>query len=96
MGQGYGREVPQPHRQGSYREVTKYLVIIQGVDGPIARLLLSNRDQVAELDGNTEEVASMIKGVTPIIGATGAEWDKALSGHSARERAAAEVYMVDP
>ena len=94
MSQGFGREVPARHVQPVHREVTKYLVIIQAAEGPIARLLLSNRELAAELDANTEEVATLIKGIVPTIGATGAEWDSSLAGQSPEEREAAEVYAL--
>ena len=96
MGQVFGREVPAPHIHADHREVTKYLVIVQGTEGPIARLLLSNREQVAELDANTEEITSMTRGITPSVGATSNEWDKSLSTHSAAERASAKVYALLP
>lgn len=96
MSQGFGREVPARHIQPTHREVTKYLVIIHAADGPIARLFLSSRELAAELDANTEEVANMIKGVIPSIGATGTEWDRSLAGQSPEERAAAEVYALEP
>jgi hypothetical protein len=94
MSQGFGREVPQPHVQPTHRQVTKYLVVVPCADGPVARLFLESREQVAELDANTEEVTTMIKGVAPSIGATGPEWDGPLAGHSAEERAAAAVYAL--
>ena len=94
MSQGFGREVPAPHVQRTHREVTKYLIIIHGAEGPVARLFLPNHEQVAEFDANTEEVTAMIKGLAPNTGATGAEWDKSLAGHSAEVRAAAEVYTL--
>ncbi len=92
MSQGFGREVPVPHIQTAHREATKYLVVVPGAEGPIAKLLLANREQAAELDANTEEATSMTRGLTALVGATGPEWDQALSGHSAAERAAAKVY----
>ena len=36
----------------------------------------------------------MIKGLAPNTGATGAEWDRSLAGHSAEARAVAEVYTL--
>ena len=94
MNQGFGREVPAPHVQTIHREVTKYLIIIHGAEGPVARLFLPSHEQVAELDANTQEVTAMIKGLTPSTGATGAEWDRSLAGHSAEVRAVAEVYTL--
>jgi len=92
MGQGFGQEMPRPHDLAGLRGVTKYLVIVPVMDGPIARLFLENREQAGEFDANTEEVSSMIKGITPSVGATGAEWDKALSAHSPTDRAQATIY----
>lgn len=37
----------------------------------------------------------MISGLVATRGAEGAEWDRALQGHSAAERRAAEVYHLD-
>ena len=92
MSQGFGREVPARHIQTAHREAIKYLVVIPAAEGPIAKLLLANREQTAELDANTEEATSMTYGLSALVGATGPEWDKALSGHSTAERAAAKVY----
>lgn len=96
MSQGFGHEVPTPHVQGEHREVTKYLVVISAPEGPIAKLLLADREQVAELDANTEEVTTMIRGLTPSVGAAEAEWDKSLAGHSSEERATAKIYTLEP
>jgi hypothetical protein len=95
MSQGFGREVPTRHVQAGHREVTKYLVVIAAPEGPIAKLLLPDREQVAELDANTEEVTAMTKGITPVVGATAAEWDEALAGHSSEARAAAKIYTLE-
>lgn len=92
MSQSFGREVPARHIQTAHREATKYLVVIPAAEGPVAKLLLASREQTAELDANTEEATSMTHGLTASIGATGPEWDQALSGHSAAERAATKVY----
>lgn len=96
MSQVFGSQVPPRHVQREHREVTTYLVVIGAAEGPTAKLLLANRKQVAELDANTEEVTSMIKGRTAEIGATGPEWDRALSSHSAKERAESMVYSLNP
>jgi hypothetical protein len=37
----------------------------------------------------------MTQGLVPEAGATGPEWDPALEGHTAAERAAAQVYTLD-
>lgn len=94
MSQNFGREIPPRHVQLTHRDVTRFLVLIQAPEGPIAKLLLENHEQAAELDANTEEVATTIKGLVPSIGAAGPEWDKPLSGFSRRERERAEVYLL--
>lgn len=96
MSQGFGREVPASHVQGTHREATRYLVVIAAPEGPMAKLLLRDRTQVAELDANTEEVTSMINGLTPVIGATEGEWDALLAAHSPEERATAQVFTLEP
>lgn len=94
MSQGFGREVPALHIQTTHRAITKYLIVIHGAEGPVARLCLSSYEPVAELDANTQEVTTMITGLVPSLGATGAEWDRSLAGHSAEVRAVAEVYTL--
>ena len=96
MSQGFGHEVPARHVQTGHREVTKYLVVIAAAGGTIAKLLLPDRKQVAELDANTEELTAMIKGRTPELGATQVEWDALLAGYSPEERAAAQIYTLQP
>ena len=94
MSQDFGREVPKPHTEAGHRRVTRYLIVIPAPDGPIAKLLDTNRQQLAELDANTEEVTTMLKGLAPVVGAAGADWDQSLSGHSAAERASTAVYTL--
>ena len=96
MTQGFGGEVPAPHVQAEHRQVTKYLVVIAAPEGPIAKLLLPSREQVAELDANTEEVTSMTMGRAPTIGAAEADWDKLFAGRSAEERTTAKIYTLEP
>ena len=96
MSQGFGREVPAPHVQTGHRAVTKYLVVIAAPEGSIAKLLLPDLEQVAELDANTEEVTAMIKGLEPPVGAAEVEWDKLLAGYSLKERATAMIYTLEP
>jgi hypothetical protein len=50
---------------------------------------------VAEFDAGTEEVTELIKTAAASSGASGAEWDHVLAGHTAAERAAATVYVLD-
>jgi len=95
MNQGFGHEVPTRHAQQEHRQVSRYLVVIESGAGPVARLFLESREQVAEFDAGTEEATMMIQGVPATAGATGPEWDRALAGHSAEERAGALVYRLD-
>jgi hypothetical protein len=95
MNDGYGHEVPPRHAQQTHRAVTRYLIVIDSGSGTLARLFLPDRTQVAEFDAGTEEVAQLAKGVPATTGASGPEWDKALSGHTAAERASATVYVLD-
>ena len=61
----------------------------------VARLFLESREQVAEFDASTEEVAQMIMHLQTQGDASDPQWDRALAGHSAAERAAARVYVLD-
>ena len=95
MSQGFGHELPSRHNQQEHRQVSRYLIVISSSAGPIARLVLDSREQVGEFDAGTEEVAVMTRSASSSTGASGAEWNKALAGHSAEERAAATVYQLD-
>ena len=97
MSDGFGMESPSRHtQQGSPRQKpARYLVLIDaGGGGTLARLFLENHEQIAEFDASTEETASMTSGLTPTRAASGPEWDRALAGHSAADRASAEVYEL--
>ncbi len=95
MSQGFGIEAPGEHTRTPHRQPARYLMVIDSAGSTIARLFLATRELVAEFDAGTEEVALMTRGIAPATGATGAEWDRALEGHSAAERGAAEVYTLD-
>ena len=95
MSQGFGIEKPAAHRHSVHRVPARYLVLIDGAGSIVARLFLATFEPVAEFDAGTEEVALMIKGLQPLKGANGAEWDRALAGHSVEERADAEVFTLD-
>lgn len=95
MAQVFGNEVPRRHTQTSLRKVARYLVLIDSGGFAVARLFVDTREQVAEFDASTEEVAQMTQGLAPAFGADGPEWDRALEGHSAAERRAAHVYTLD-
>ena len=95
MSDGFGMESPSKHKQGATRQPARYLVVIDAGGYAVARLFLETREQIAEFDAATEETTAMTGGLSASIGATGPEWDKALAGHSAAERAAAHVYVLD-
>lgn len=95
MNDGFGHEVPARHLQQPRRAVARWLVVIGSTDGTIARLFAADRGQVAEFDAGTEEVAQMASGAPSVVGAGGPEWDRALAGHTAAERAVATVYELD-
>ena len=95
MSHGFGIERPAAHHPSAHRAPARYLVLIDGAGSIVARLILATYEPVAEFDAGTEEVALMIKGLRPLKGANGAEWDRALAGHSAEERADAEVFTLD-
>lgn len=95
MNQGFGGESPRRHQHTVHKAASRYLVVIDSGGFAVARLFLATREQVAEFDASTEETALMTRGLVPATGAAGAEWDQALKGHSAAERAAADVYTLD-
>jgi len=94
MSQNFGLAAPAAHTQTAPRPVSRYLVVIDAGGFAVARLFLESREQVAEFDASTEETVSMTRGLVPVRGASGPEWDRALASHSAAERAAAEVYTL--
>jgi len=95
MNQGFGIEKPGTRAHSTHRAPTRYLVLIDAAGAVVARLFLESRVEVAEFDAGTEEVALMTKGLQPVKGAAGPEWDRALAGHSDAERADAEVFTLD-
>lgn len=95
MNDGYGRELPPRHLHQQHRAVTKYLVVIDSAAGRVAHLLAADRSRVADFDAATEEVVELTKTASSTAGASAPEWDAALAGHSAAERAAATVYTLD-
>jgi len=94
MNNGFGHEVPPRHAQQAHREVSRWLVVIPSTDGALARLFSADRTQVAEFDAGTEEVNDLIQTASASAGAGGPEWDRALGGHTAAERASATVYEL--
>jgi hypothetical protein len=92
---GYGQERPAPHVDTDHRAPARFLVVIDSGGVTVAKLFLESREQVSEIDAGSEEVALMTRGLAPADAATGPEWDRALAGHNAAERAAARVYRLD-
>jgi hypothetical protein len=95
MNHGYGIESPGEHVHTPHRKPARYLVVIDGGGSAVARLFVDTRELVAEFDAGAEEVALMTRGLQPAKGADGPQWDRALEGHSAKERGAADVYTLD-
>lgn len=95
MNQGFGREVPAQHARRAHQPVSRFVVVIASGEVQIARLFLANHVQVAEFDAGSEDLVLMLNGAAATSGASGAEWDRALAGHSAEERAGATVYVLD-
>ena len=95
MSDGFGNEMPHAHSNATLRPRTRYLVVIDSGGFMVARLFTASREQVAEFDGSTEEVAQMIMHLRATSDAGDAPWDRALAGHSAAERAQARVYELD-
>jgi hypothetical protein len=73
----------------------RYLVLIELGGSMVAHLFDDDLRQVADIDAGSEEVAVMTTGLQPQSNADQAFWDAALSGHSAAERRAAQVYTLD-
>ena len=95
MSQNYGTEAPRAHTQTTHRSPARYLVVIDAGGSTVARLFLDTREPAGEFDAGTEEATQMTAGLVPSRGANGPEWDRALEGHSAAQRSAAEVYTLE-
>ena len=95
MSHGFGNEVPRAHGNTSPRLHSRYLVVIDSGGFMVARMFLESREQVAEFDASTEEVAQMIMHLQADSNAGDPQWDRALAGHSAAERAEARVYVLE-
>ncbi len=95
MNDGYG--IPAHGRPGHtpHRPAARFLVVIDAGGVATARLFDADRAALNDFAGGTEEVAQMTQGLSPTHGASGPEWDGALAGHGAAERAAAQVYLLD-
>jgi hypothetical protein len=95
MSETFGMEKPGAHSPEPHRAVSRYLIVIDSAGEMVARLFTETRAVAGEFDASSEEVAVMTKGLIAAAGASGAEWNDALQGHSASERAGAEVYTLD-
>lgn len=94
MSQTFGIETPREHHSTPHRKPVRYLVVIDAGGSMVARLFLDTREMVTEFDAAVDAVGAMTNGLVPQVGALGSEWDRALQGHSAVERAAAMVYTL--
>ena len=95
MNNGFGIESPPAHHISEHRATSRWLIIIDSGGPTIVRMFLDSREPVAEFDAGIEEIAQMVQGLTETVGASGPEWDAALAGHNADERAKARVYRLD-
>ncbi len=95
MSHGFGIEIPHAHGDAPLRPRSRYLVVIDSGGFTVARLFLESREQVAEFDAGTEEVAQMVGPLRAQHTAGEPAWDRALAGHSAAERAEARVYVLE-
>jgi hypothetical protein len=94
MSQNFGMEMPTAHSLAPHRLPVRYLVVIDTGGTMVARLFLDSRVLVNEFDAAATEVSNMTAGLVPQLGALGPEWDTALQGFSAVQRAMAEVYTL--
>ena len=94
MSQTFGMETPRSTDPTAHRPPVRFLVVIDSGGSMVARLFLPSRELAAEFDAMVEEVTVMTQGLMPETGATGPEWDVALQGHNATERAAALVFTL--
>ena len=94
MSTTYGMALPGRHAGQPHRAPVRYLVVIDEGGTTMARLFLASREAAGEIDAGTDEVVQMTHGLVPAQGAAGSEWDRALAGHSATERATARVYTL--
>ena len=95
MDQQFGIEIHGGHKPTPHRPPARYLVIIDAAGSATAMLFLESRKLIAEFDAGAEEATQMIRGLTPVVGADGTEWDAALEGHGVAERRGARVYTLD-
>lgn len=91
----FGIEAHGKPPAASHRKPARYLVLIDAGGSTVAQLFTEARELAAEFDAGSEEVAVMTQRLKPVPGANAPEWDAALDGHSATERASAVVYTLD-
>lgn len=72
----------------------KFLIVIDAGGSMVARLFDADRVQVVDMDASTEEVGATTGGLVPARSAHEPAWDQALAGHTAAERAQAQVYTL--
>jgi len=94
MSQTYGIEAHSQQDRTPHRQPVRFVVVIDAGGSMVAMLCLASRELVAEIDAGAEEVASMISGIQPDIGALEPQWDAVLGGHSAQDRGTARVYTL--
>lgn len=92
FGIGSSGEHPQHH---AHRAPVRYLLLLEVGGTALARMFLATREPAGEVDAGSEEVAAMTQGLVPSVGASGPEWDEALRGLGAQERAQARVYTLE-
>lgn len=78
-----------------HRAPARYLVILDADGARTALLFTAQREPAGDFDATSEEVAVMLRGLSPSASAEGAEWDRPLAGSSRADRAAAQVYTLD-
>lgn len=94
MAQVFGMPMPAAPSATAHRPPVCYVVVIEAGGSMVAGLYLANRERVNALDAASSELANTTAGLMPTQGACGPEWDDALQGHSAQERAEARVYTL--
>ena len=89
--------IRQPERRPSpmHQPPARYLIVIDSAGEMIARMFDAKRRLMVDFDASSSEVAVMTQGLVPTHDAIDPAWDAALAGHSAAERKAAEVYLLD-
>jgi len=95
MDHGFGIESHAEHAPTPHRKPVRYVVVIDAAGSTVAKLFLDTHELAGEFDAGAEEVALTTRGLKAARNAHLPEWDRALAGHSADEREAADVYTLD-